>query len=65
MCIRDRCSDGLTDNLSTKEIIEVVRKGPLAAAAEALQARALARMSASTPPNKPDDLTLLLYRPKA
>lgn len=58
-------SDGLSDNLTTREIADLVRKGPLGDAAEALAS--LARRRMYTPegeePSKPDDLTLLTFRP--
>ncbi len=58
-------SDGLWDNLHVEEIIETVRKGPLATAAATLakDARTRMRSSVQNQPNKPDDLTFLLFRP--
>ena len=60
-------SDGLMDNLYTDEIVEVVRKGPLAAAADELVRRAVERMAQDdgANPSKPDDLTVILFRPRA
>jgi len=60
-------SDGLMDNLYTDEIVEVVRKGQLAAAADELVRRAMERMATAEDgnPSKPDDLTVILYRPHA
>lgn len=57
-------SDGLADNLHTAEIIERVRKGPLAAAASALARDAHARMveEEEGAPSKPDDLTFVVFR---
>ncbi|MHC4416537.1 MAG: PP2C family protein-serine/threonine phosphatase [Planctomycetota bacterium] len=57
-------SDGLFDNLHLEEIIEYVRKGPLAAACDALVSACRRRMREPEPghPSKPDDLTFLLYR---
>jgi len=57
-------SDGLVDNLTPEEIVEIVRKGPLARAAQKLSALARHRMAddRSTRPSKPDDLTYVLYR---
>lgn len=60
-------TDGLFDNLHLAEIIEIMRKGPLDRAAETLATLARARMDDDQPghPSKPDDLTLLLYRPQS
>jgi serine/threonine protein phosphatase PrpC len=57
-------TDGLFDNLRSREIVEIVRKGPLHVAARALARAAAERMTAhdETEPGKPDDLTFLLYR---
>ncbi len=57
-------SDGLTDNLHVEEIVELVRKGPLAAAADSLVEKVGSRMStwADGQPSKPDDLSLILFR---
>lgn len=59
-------SDGLSDNLTTREIAERVRRGPLLEAAEALASTARRRMYAPSDhePSKPDDLTLLVFRPR-
>jgi serine/threonine protein phosphatase PrpC len=60
-------SDGLFDNLPMQEILELIRKGPLSAAAGVLATECARRMR--TPrdgqPSKPDDLTFVLYRPRA
>ncbi len=58
-------SDGLFDNLHVEEIVEIVRKGPLAGCAEKLAALATQRMEemGSDLPSKPDDLTFVLFRP--
>lgn len=60
-------SDGLSDNLTTREIAARVRTGPLVEAAEALASTARRRMytPADHEPSKPDDLTLLAFRPRA
>jgi serine/threonine protein phosphatase PrpC len=60
-------SDGLLDNLFVAEIVEIIRKGPLPAAADSLMAKASARMrnGPTKQPSKPDDLTIALYRPRA
>lgn len=57
-------SDGLTDNLTTGEIVDIARKGPLEEAARTLVERAEARMAGLDDPDlgKPDDLTLVLFR---
>lgn len=59
-------SDGLSDNLETREIVEIVRKGSLGVAASELAAAARARMTSPEPgrPSHPDDLTFILYRRK-
>ncbi len=59
-------SDGLFDNLTRREVADAVRRGPLAAALAGAAARASARMvgaEAGAEFSKPDDLTVLLYRP--
>lgn len=57
-------SDGLWDNLRTSEVTEVVRKGDLEAAGQRLADLCAARMAtADSGHGKPDDLTILLYRP--
>ncbi len=57
-------SDGLTDNVHFDEIVERIRKGPLARAAGAVVDLAQRRMASdhSSKPCKPDDLSLILYR---
>ena len=57
-------SDGLFDNLSLQEIVNVTRKGPLGVAAAELALQARDRMQEPQPddPSKPDDLTFALYR---
>lgn len=58
-------SDGLADNLTLDEIVELLRKGPLLDAGRRLAALAAERMGAPAgdTPCKPDDLTFLLFRP--
>ncbi|MCK5941865.1 MAG: serine/threonine-protein phosphatase [Planctomycetes bacterium] len=58
-------SDGLWDNLRLEEVVELVRKGPLIGAARQLAAACEARMQAAGDDRvgKPDDLSILLYRP--
>jgi serine/threonine protein phosphatase PrpC len=57
-------SDGLFDNLSLGEIVEVVRAGPLERASAELARLCAGRMSAprAGEPSKPDDLTFVLFR---
>ena len=58
-------TDGLFDNVRISEIVELIRKGPLAQCAEQLAALANRRMLDAEPdePSKPDDLTFVLFRP--
>jgi PPM family protein phosphatase len=58
-------SDGLLDNLLPAEIVELVRTGPLDNAVDQLVAVATERMNAPdrTTPSKPDDLTVIAFRP--
>jgi serine/threonine protein phosphatase PrpC len=58
-------SDGLFDNLRQEEIVETVRKGSLRRAAQSLVERISARMEGGDLPSKPDDVTFLLWRPRA
>ena len=53
-------SDGLTDNLRLAEIIDTIRRGPLARAGETLAAHCTQRME--TAEGKPDDMTFILFR---
>ncbi|MGB5166495.1 MAG: PP2C family serine/threonine-protein phosphatase [Woeseiaceae bacterium] len=57
-------SDGLMDNVHVDEIIELIRKGPLRDATEALidKARGRMRHAGSGMPSKPDDLSVILFR---
>ena len=57
-------SDGLMDNVHVDEIIEFVRKGPLADALYNVVAQAEQRMKNARDgePSKPDDLSLILFR---
>ena len=58
-------SDGLTDNLTQDEVVNIVRKGPLEGAGRALSDLAGRRMLTPEPsqPSKPDDLTFVICRP--
>jgi PPM family protein phosphatase len=58
-------SDGLTDNLTDAEIVEMARFGSALSAAGHLAEAALQRMSHPQPgqPSKPDELSLILFRP--
>ena len=60
-------SDGLSDNLHADEIVAAVRKGSLAHAMKALAAQGGERMRdpAEGRPSKPDDLTFVVFRPRA
>jgi serine/threonine protein phosphatase PrpC len=57
-------SDGLSDNLHIPEIVECVRKGPLAAVTSSLARHARGRMEweGGGEPSKPDDLTFAIFR---
>jgi len=62
-------SDGLSDNLSTDEIADLVRRNPLSSRVSEMITTARERMSLISfdedtidLPGKPDDLTLLVYR---
>ncbi|MFT5500616.1 MAG: serine/threonine protein phosphatase PrpC [Woeseiaceae bacterium] len=57
-------SDGLTDNIHLHEITEIIRKGSLANAIEAMTGLAKRRMTVETlhQPSKPDDFSVILYR---
>lgn len=57
-------SDGLFDNLTAPEIIDLVRSGDLLRAARLLRDAAMGRMQTQEAgvPSKPDDLTFVLYR---
>lgn len=58
-------SDGLFDNLSLQQIVDIVRRGPLRLACARLAAACLQHMTEPREhqASKPDDLTFLLYRP--
>jgi len=67
LAARDRLlimSDGVSDNLVMQDIIELVRKGPLMTAANALLEAVQQRMADETSdtPGKPDDLSFILYQ---
>ena len=59
-------SDGISDNLHLDEIVDFVRKGPLAPTAQSLAVACSRRMRKETDegPSKPDDMTFILYRLK-
>jgi PPM family protein phosphatase len=69
LCVRDTvllATDGLFDNLFIDEIVDAICSGPLTEAADRLVARVQARMrgaDAADQPCKPDDLTIVLFRP--
>ena len=52
------------DNVHVHEIIERIRKGPIAKAADAVISLANRRMASDSTeqPSKPDDLSLILFR---
>lgn len=58
-------SDGLFDNMTVPEVVEVVRAGPLEQAMATLVETCLQRMADghTEHPGKPDDLSIILYRP--
>lgn len=58
-------SDGLLDNLLPAEIVEFVRSGPLDLSVASMVAEARRRMANQdgSAPCKPDDLTVIAYRP--
>ncbi len=69
VCMRPRdtvilASDGLTDNVHSDEIIETVRKGPIAGSVGSLATLAARRMHEERQgqPSKPDDLSIIVYR---
>lgn len=57
-------SDGLLDNMTMNEVVELARKGPLHAAVTKLVERATKRMISpgTREPSKPDDLTVMAFR---
>ena len=58
-------SDGLTDNVHIDEIVERIRKGPLTETIASLVTVAgrRMRMERSGQPSKPDDLSVIVFRP--
>ncbi len=59
-------SDGLFDNIAVEEIAAIISQGSLNEAADTLIQVARQRMDAPSPgePSKPDDLSLVLFRPR-
>ncbi len=57
-------SDGLTDNIQIDDVIDIMRKGPLAKAMESMIRLAHHRMinESKLQPSKPDDLSVILFR---
>lgn len=58
-------SDGLFDNLRLDEIVNTIRKGSLASAADSLSSLVQQRMTITeeaSHPSKPDDLAFILFR---
>lgn len=60
-------SDGLFDNLHIEEIVATLRKCDLVEGVASLVRESLERMTKPSPamPSKPDDLTIVAYRPAA
>ena len=58
-------SDGLFDNLRLREVVDLLREGPLEEAVKRLAAECRRRMLSESEeqPGKPDDLTLIAFRP--
>ncbi len=58
-------SDGLFDNLTLDSIVETLRKGPVETGVAAAATAARRRMNSESEahPSKPDDLTIVAYRP--
>lgn len=58
-------SDGVLDNVRRKDLVEMIRMGPLLAAATALLTRVTATMAGEDQelPAHPDDATAMLFRP--
>jgi len=57
-------SDGLTDNIQIDDVIDIMRKGPMAKSMESMIRLAHHRMSneSKLQPSKPDDLSIILFR---
>jgi serine/threonine protein phosphatase PrpC len=58
-------SDGLTDNLTTDEIVRLTSRGTPGEICAILGERTRATMLASDESGKPDDLSLVLFRPNS
>jgi serine/threonine protein phosphatase PrpC len=56
-------SDGLTDNLAISEVVDFIRKGHVANALMQTIEACAHRMNTASSPSKPDDLTVVLFRP--
>ncbi len=59
-------TDGLFDNLSVDEVVDIARLGPIGEAADRLAELSQERMVNPTGqlPSKPDDMSLIVYRPQ-
>ena len=59
-------SDGLLDNLLEEEIVEIIRAGTIADSLEQLWTMAARRMAGADDdkPSKPDDFSVILFRPR-
>lgn len=60
-------TDGLFDNLAVSEIVDAIRRGPLHIGVAAVVQEARSRMERAMvgDPGKPDDLTLIAFRPNS
>lgn len=58
-------SDGVLDNVSTDDLVALIRSGPIARASQQLIDTCFRRMTEPKEdvPSKPDDTTFILYRP--
>jgi protein phosphatase len=58
-------SDGLSDNLSTADVVAISRCGPLVTASSKLATKCQQKMVGDAENAKPDDLTFICFRPTA
>ncbi len=57
-------SDGLTDNMMLDDIVNVARKDRLSRSLNQLVQHSRTQMEGADGPSKPDDLTIVMYRPR-